>query len=89
MLYHLTPQTRQRREVRGRYHRVEDRRLVLLMLLATPVALGSLWALVFAVALCGVVAARLLDEERDLSRNLAGYKEYCGKVRYRLIPFVW
>ncbi|HME69264.1 MAG TPA: isoprenylcysteine carboxylmethyltransferase family protein [Myxococcota bacterium] len=61
----------------------------LLMLLATPLALGSLWALVFAVALCGVVAARLLDEERYLSGHLAGYKEYCGKVRYRLIPYVW
>jgi len=61
----------------------------LLMLLATPPALGSLWALVFAVALCGVVAARLMDEERYLSRNLAGYKEYCGKVPYRLIPSVW
>jgi protein-S-isoprenylcysteine O-methyltransferase Ste14 len=45
------------------------------MLLATPLALGSLWALVFAVALCGVVAARLLEEERYLLRNLAGSKE--------------
>jgi hypothetical protein len=41
-----------------------------LMILATPLALGSLWAFVCAVLLCGVIAARLLDEERFLSRNL-------------------
>jgi protein-S-isoprenylcysteine O-methyltransferase Ste14 len=60
-----------------------------LMILATPLALGSLWAFVCAVPLCGVIAARLLDEERFLSKNLPGYKQYCRKVRYRLIPYVW
>ena len=39
------------------------------MVLATPLALGSLWAFVCAVLLCGVIAARLLDEERYLSRG--------------------
>ena len=60
-----------------------------LMILATPLALGSLWAFVCAVLLCGVIAARLLDEERYLSRNLPGYQAYCRKVRYRLLPHVW
>jgi protein-S-isoprenylcysteine O-methyltransferase Ste14 len=60
-----------------------------LMILATPLALGSVWALVCAVLLCGVIVARLLDEERYLSKNLPGYEEYCRKVRYRLIPYVW
>ena len=36
-----------------------------LMILATPLALGSLWAFVCAVLLCGVIAARLLDEDAD------------------------
>ena len=44
-----------------------------LMILATPVALGSLWAFVCAVLLCGVITARLLDEERYLSGNLPSY----------------
>jgi protein-S-isoprenylcysteine O-methyltransferase Ste14 len=61
----------------------------LLMFLATPFALGSPWALVCAVPLCGVLAARLLDEEQLMLKNLAGYREYCQRVRYRLIPFVW
>jgi len=60
-----------------------------LMILATPLALGSLWAFVCAVLLCGVIVARLLDEERYLSKNLPGYEGYCRKVRYRLIPHVW
>jgi hypothetical protein len=44
---------------------------------------------VCAVLLCGVIAARLLDEERYLSRTLPGYEGYCRKVRYRLLPHVW
>ncbi len=59
------------------------------MILATPLALGSLWAFICAVLLCGIIAAPLLDEERYLSRNLSGYEGSCRKVRYRLLPHVW
>ena len=41
-------------------------------LLVMPVALDSLMAFVCAVLLCVIIAARLLDEERYLSRNLPG-----------------
>jgi protein-S-isoprenylcysteine O-methyltransferase Ste14 len=41
--------------------------------LATPLALGSLWARPFAIALVFVLAVRLLDEERYLKANLSGY----------------
>jgi protein-S-isoprenylcysteine O-methyltransferase Ste14 len=61
----------------------------LLMLTATPLALGSLWGLIPAVMLGGVIVVRLLNEEQFLSANLAGYDEYRRKVRYRLVPFVW
>jgi protein-S-isoprenylcysteine O-methyltransferase Ste14 len=60
-----------------------------LMFLATPFALGSLWALVPALLLVAVIVARLLDEERFLSKNLPGYDEYRRTVRYRLVPHVW
>jgi len=60
-----------------------------LMFLATPFALGSLWALLVAVPLCGVIVARLLNEEQYLSAHLPGYIAYCQKVRYRLLPMVW
>jgi protein-S-isoprenylcysteine O-methyltransferase Ste14 len=57
--------------------------------LATPLALGSLWALLPAVLVCAALIARLLDEERYLSAHLPGYDRYRRTVRYRLIPFVW
>lgn len=61
----------------------------LLLFLGTPLALGSWWGLLLVVPLFGVLAARLLDEERYLTGHLAGYQEYCQRVRYHLIPFVW
>jgi protein-S-isoprenylcysteine O-methyltransferase Ste14 len=59
------------------------------LLIATPLALGSWFAEIFAVLLIMVVAIRLLDEEKVLKQNLAGYPEYCGQVRYHLVPYVW
>lgn len=61
----------------------------LLMLLATPFALGSLWTFVPVALVIGAMIARLLEEERYLKVNLSGYAAYCQTVRYRLIPAVW
>jgi protein-S-isoprenylcysteine O-methyltransferase Ste14 len=52
-------------------------------------ALGSVWALLFAVLIFVVIVLRLLDEEKFLLKNLQGYEEYCVKVRFRLIPLIW
>jgi protein-S-isoprenylcysteine O-methyltransferase Ste14 len=48
----------------------------LLGLLATPLALGSWWALPIPLAMCVVIALRLLDEERRLAAELPGYDDY-------------
>ena len=61
----------------------------MVMLLATPLALGSLWALLIAIAICGAIVARLLNEEQYLSAHLPGYIDYCRQVRSRLLPLVW
>jgi protein-S-isoprenylcysteine O-methyltransferase Ste14 len=61
----------------------------LLLVVFTPLALGSYWALLLIIPLLGVLAWRLLDEERFLRRNLPGYAEYCERTRYRLVPGVW
>jgi protein-S-isoprenylcysteine O-methyltransferase Ste14 len=61
----------------------------LLILGFTPLALGSYWALLLVIPFIGVLAWRLLDEERFLTRNLPGYADYCRRTRYRLIPWVW
>lgn len=60
-----------------------------LMLLFSAIALGSYWALLSVVLLIFTIVARLLDEEKFLSKNLSGYNEYCQKIHYRLIPFIW
>jgi protein-S-isoprenylcysteine O-methyltransferase Ste14 len=56
---------------------------------AMPLALGSWAALGPGLALPVVLVARLLDEERVLSAELPGYREYCGRVRWRLVPGVY
>jgi protein-S-isoprenylcysteine O-methyltransferase Ste14 len=62
---------------------------VLLMYLFTPIALGSYWALPFFLPLFPLLVYRLLNEEEVLLKELPGYKEYCQKTRYHLIPFIW
>jgi protein-S-isoprenylcysteine O-methyltransferase Ste14 len=61
----------------------------LLMLLGIPIALGSWWGLLVIAAMMPVLIWRLFEEEKFLSRNLAGYAAYKHKVRYRLILLVW
>jgi protein-S-isoprenylcysteine O-methyltransferase Ste14 len=61
----------------------------LVMLVGVPLALGSLWGLIAIVPMVMVLVARLLDEEKFLAKNLAGYEEYQGKVRYHLLPLIW
>ena len=61
----------------------------LIMLVGVPLALGSWWGLLTVVPMTLVLVWRLLDEEKFLAKNLAGYSEYQNAVRYRLVPFVW
>jgi len=61
----------------------------LLLLLTTPLALGSYWTLLVAFALIPVLLWRLLDEEQFLTQNLPGYADYCRATRFRLVPMIW
>ncbi|MGE2719036.1 methyltransferase family protein [Mycolicibacterium celeriflavum] len=61
----------------------------LVMMLGTPLALDSYWALFAVLVALPLLAARILDEESVLRQQLAGYPEYMDKVRYRLVPFLW
>jgi protein-S-isoprenylcysteine O-methyltransferase Ste14 len=61
----------------------------LLYLVGTPLALGSYWGLVALAAMTPFLIWRLVDEERLLAKDLAGYTEYQIRVRHRLVPFVW
>lgn len=62
---------------------------VLLMFMFTPLALGSVFALLAFIPLPFLLVLRILNEEKVLLRDLEGYREYCLKTKYRLIPFVW
>ena len=42
-----------------------------------------------AIVPIGLLAVRIVFEERFLREELQGYDSYTEKVRYRLIPFVW
>jgi protein-S-isoprenylcysteine O-methyltransferase Ste14 len=61
----------------------------LVMLLGIPLALGSYWGVLIVVALVPLLIWRLTDEERFLAQNLPGYREYQGRVHYRLLPLIW
>jgi protein-S-isoprenylcysteine O-methyltransferase Ste14 len=62
---------------------------VILMYLASPVALGSWWALLPALLIVPLLVIRILNEEKVLAEGLPGYSEYMQKTRYRLIPGIW
>jgi protein-S-isoprenylcysteine O-methyltransferase Ste14 len=60
-----------------------------LYFIGMSLALGSYWGLVASVFIVFGFVWRLLDEETFLSQNLPGYKEYCAKLRWRLVPGVF
>ena len=59
------------------------------MFLAMPLVLGSCWAMLSMILYIPVIIIRIKDEERLLIADLAGYQEYCQKVRWRLLPYMW
>jgi protein-S-isoprenylcysteine O-methyltransferase Ste14 len=61
----------------------------MLMYLASPLALGSYWALIPALAIIPILVARIANEEEVLARDLPGYREYQQRISHRLLPGVW
>lgn len=56
---------------------------------ATPLLLGSAWALIPAAAYVAIIVVRTALEDRTLHAELPGYREYAQRTRYRLIPGLW
>jgi protein-S-isoprenylcysteine O-methyltransferase Ste14 len=61
----------------------------LVLLLGIPLALGSLWSVLIFLPLVPALMWRIVDEEKLLNKQLDGYSEYCTKVKYRLIPWLY
>jgi protein-S-isoprenylcysteine O-methyltransferase Ste14 len=62
---------------------------VSLLYIASPLALGSYWAVIPAIFIVPLLIARIRNEEEVLLRDLPGYAEYRDKVKYRLVPGIW
>ena len=58
----------------------------ILSILGIPLILGSLWALIPAVAGAAAFIVRTALEDRTLQLELKGYAAYAARVRYRLVP---
>lgn len=56
---------------------------------ATPLLLGSLWALLPGVVAAVAMVARTALEDAMLRAELPGYALYSEHVRYRLVPGLW
>ena len=61
----------------------------LLLFLSMPIVLGSIYSFLIFLAYPFIIAKRIQHEEKFLEEQLAGYREYTQKVKYRLIPFIW
>jgi protein-S-isoprenylcysteine O-methyltransferase Ste14 len=61
----------------------------ILLSLAPPLILGSMWALILGIVIAILLIARTALEDRALRRELPGYEEYAARTRYRLLPGVW
>ena len=57
--------------------------------LGVPLILGSWWALPAGAAAALLLVVRTALEDRALRQDLAGYRTYAERVRYRLVPGVW
>lgn len=61
----------------------------LLLFGAMPWVLGSPISFVIMLVYLPIIIKRIKNEEEVLKEGLAGYKEYCEKICYRIIPFIY
>ena len=61
----------------------------LVMFLATPVILASVWSFLIMLLCFPIIVKRIRNEEKLLERELNGYLEYEQRVRWHLIPWIW
>ena len=59
------------------------------LFLAIPIVLGSWWSFLCFLPYVAVIVVRIINEEKLLTQELEGYKDYKKRVKYRIIPFIW
>ena len=60
-----------------------------LLFLSIPLVLGSFIGFAVMLPYPLLLTKRIRNEEKVLTEGLPGYAQYCEKVQWRLIPFVW
>jgi len=58
-------------------------------LLGIVLALGSVWTLIPAAVALIITVIRTILEDQTLQEELPGYRDYSGRVHYRLIPGIY
>lgn len=62
---------------------------VILVIVAVPLFLGSLFGLIPAGLAAALFVLRTSLEDRTLHQELPGYPEYAARTRWKLVPKVW
>jgi protein-S-isoprenylcysteine O-methyltransferase Ste14 len=63
--------------------------VTLFLFLAMPLVLGSLISFAVMLLYIPLIVKRIRNEEQVLKEGLKGYSDYCSRVQYRLVPYVW
>ena len=63
--------------------------VTMFLFLSMPFVLGSLFSFFIMLVYIPIIVVRIINEEKFLEKELAGYTEYKKKVKKRLIPFIW
>lgn len=61
----------------------------ILLFLSMPLVLGSLPSFVIMLVYIPLIMKRIRNEEVVLLKGLDGYADYCKRVKYKIIPFIW
>ena len=59
------------------------------LFLSMPLVLDSMLSFIVMLVYPIIIIFRIRNEEKVLENELAGYKEYKEKVKYKLIPYLW
>ena len=63
--------------------------VTVVLFLTIPLILGSLISFFIFLVYPIIIAFRIKNEEKVLTKELKGYAEYKKKVKYKMIPFIW
>jgi len=62
---------------------------IIMWCVSVVMVLPSLWVGMVSGVVAVVIVVRTALEDAMLASGLPGYSEYRGKVRWRLVPFIW